>query len=257
MNNEIKNLINEFKKIAKKKWIRSISSHYNSIGLTFENELSKKPDSMYFPDFQGIELKCTSRYSNYPLYLFTIAFDGPTFPEINRIVENYGAPDKDYKNKKVIFANINNIDLKKANSNFKFAIDVDRTEEKLYLLIYDLQNNLIERKSFVYFYSIYNHLMLKLRRLALIKASKKSINNIKYYRYYKISIYELISFDNFINLIDKKIIKIDLISRISKSGDEKGRYRNKNLVFSLNKKHITQLFNKITEYNIDINKKND
>lgn len=105
MDNETKILINEFKKIARKRWIKCSSNQYNNIGLVFESELKKQPDSMFFPDYYGIELKCTSRYSRYPLYLFTLAFDGPTFPEINRIVEKYGDYDKDFKDKKVLFAN--------------------------------------------------------------------------------------------------------------------------------------------------------
>lgn len=142
--------------------------------------------------------------------------------------------------------------MKQANSDYKFSIEVDRIKEKLYLLVYDLNDNLIEKKSYIYFCSLYNHLMIKLKRLAVIKASKKCIDNTTYYRYYKISIYKLTNFETFINLIEKKIINIGLVSRISKSGQEQGRYRNKNLIFSLNKKDISKLFNKIYEYNSDL-----
>ena len=99
MNKETKELIKQFHSIARKRWIKSISKSFGSIGLTFEKELNKTPDSMYFPDYLGIEIKCTSRYSRYPLFLFTSAFDGPTFPEINRIIEKYGYFDKDFTDK--------------------------------------------------------------------------------------------------------------------------------------------------------------
>ena len=84
MHENSKKLIDEFYRISQKGWIKSTSKSFGSVGLTFEKELGKSPDSLYFPDYYGIEIKCTTHYSKYPLYLFTIAFDGPTFPEIDR-----------------------------------------------------------------------------------------------------------------------------------------------------------------------------
>ena len=86
----------------------------------------------------------------------------------------------------------------------------------IFLCIYDLYANVLERQSFVYLYSLYNLLMLKLKRLVLVRASKKVIDNTMYFRYYKISLYELISFDKFIELLSDNVIIISLISRIGK-----------------------------------------
>ena len=100
------NHIKKFKTITNKNWIKSVCNNYGGVGITFENELGKKSDSLFFPDFDGIELKCTTKYSNYPLYLFTVTFDGPTFPEIDRITQLYRHPDKDFPNKKAIYRRI-------------------------------------------------------------------------------------------------------------------------------------------------------
>lgn len=248
------NLIAEFKEISNKKWIKSISKSFGSIGLTFENELKKKPDALFFPDYYGIEIKCTSRYSQYPLYLFTLAFDGPTFPEINRIIELYGYPDKDFNNKKVLFSKVFAHKKTVLKDKYKFQLEVNKSEQKVYLKVYDMDNELIEKKSFVYFDSIYNHLVTKLSKLAIVYASKKKIDNSEYYRYSKMSLYKLISFDKFIELLTNGTIIVDLIARISKSGADIGRHRNKNLVFSIRKEEIEKLFNKVGEIDID-NKK--
>lgn len=252
MEDNIKNLITEFKKISNKKWIRSISNSFGSNGLTFESELKKKPDSLYFPDYYGIELKCTSFYSKYPLYLFTVAFDGPTFPEINRIIDEYGYPDKDFPDKKVLFEKVYCTKKTIVNKKYKFKLEIDRNEEKLYLCVYSINNKVIERKSFVYLDSIRNHLELKLNTLAFIYSKSRIFNNIKYFRYYQINIYKLKSFEFFLNLLNEGIIDVSIISRISKSGQDKGRYRNKNLVFEINKKNIPLLFDEIYKYNSDI-----
>ena len=251
MDENTKKLVEEFKKIAAKRWIKSISKSFGSIGITFEKELGKTPDALYFPDYYGIEVKCTSRYSRYPLFLFTTAFDGPTFPEINRIVEKYGYYDKDFKDKKVLFAKLNCQEKTIINNKYKFSLEVDQKEEKLYLVVYDLEDNLNEKKSFVYLSTIYNHLSLKLNTLAIIKASTKTINNEKYFRYYSIGIYKLISFRRFLDLLVAGEIDVSLISRISKSGEDKGRYRNKNLVFQIKKKNIEKLFKKVYTWSND------
>ena len=88
INDDLKKLVNEFKRISNKKWIKNNYKSFGAVGNTFEKELGKNADSTYFPDYYGIEIKCTSKFSKYPLYLFTVAFDDPTFPEIERIVSN-------------------------------------------------------------------------------------------------------------------------------------------------------------------------
>lgn len=81
--------------------------------------------------------------------------------------------------------------------------------------------------------------------------AKKRIENDNYYRYYKMIIYELKSFETFLKLLNNNIIKVEIVGRVSRSGSEKGRQRNKNLVFKLLKENITYLFNKILILDLD------
>lgn len=244
MNEETQNLIEQFKRISSKGWISSTSKSFGSIGLTFEKELGKKADCLYFPDYYGIEIKCTSITSKYPLYLFTLAFDGPTFPEINRIIEKYGYKDKDYPEYKVLATKLN-CQKKHSLNKFKFKLEIDKVEEKIYLCVYNLNNILIERKSFVYWYSIKNHLMLKLNQMALVYGKILRKQDKQYFKYYRMALYKLTSFENFLELLEKDIIDVSLVARISKSGNDLKRYRNKNLVFEIKKYKIEKLFTKI------------
>lgn len=52
-------------------------------------------------------------------------------------------------------------------------------------------------------------------------------------------------------LLSSGVIEVALISRISKSGEDVGRYRNKNLVFSISKKEIKRLFKEIYHESIE------
>lgn len=252
-NEDIEKLVQEFHLISSKGWIKSINNSTGSIGLTFEKQLNKQADSTFFPDYYGIEIKCLGRYSWYPITLFTCSFDGPNYIEINRIVEKYGYYDKDFTDKKVLFERLSFNNMCLVNNLFYFKLELDENLEKVFLCVYDFNLKLIERESFVYFYSLYNHLMLKLNRLALVRASKKIVNGVKYFRYYKITIYDIISFDRFKSLLLSGDVMVSLISRISKSGNDAGRYRNKNLVFQIKNENLNKLFEEIYCFNKDYN----
>jgi len=251
INKEMKQLINEFIKISRKRWIKGVNNSTNGVGLTFEKQIGKPADSMFFPDYNGIEIKCTQRFSRYPITLFSTSFDGPSFYEMNRLLQKYGKQDITYKNKKNLISNLKNNQKILVNDKYYFKLKIDKKEEKIYLEIYDLNNNLLENESYIDFKTIKAKLETKLSFLALVYASKKTENGDNYFRYYKIEIFELISFDKFIDLIEKNKINTTIMGRVSKSGSEKGRQRNKNIVFQIPKENIELLFHKIISKNMD------
>lgn len=249
MNKDFNNLISEFRKIAKKKWIKSPYKGHGTIGLTLEKELGKKINSEYLPDYNGIEIKCTTRFSRFPISLFSVAFDGPTDKEIIRLNERYGNYDKDFPEKKTLIRKIRCKELSLLKNNYYLSLEIK--EDKLFLCVYDKNKNLIEKESYLYIDTIKKHLNTKLKKLAIIKASKKKIYNIEYFRYYLITLYTLKNFDTFLKLLESGEIEITIISRINKTGITAGKYNNKNLVFQIKKSNIEKLFNKIYTYDYD------
>ena len=255
MESNITKLIRNFHKIAYKRWIKGEydNNRIGNIGLTFEKYLNKNPDNMYFPDFEGIEIKCTTRYSDFPIYLFSVSLEGTTYPEIDRIVQKYGYYDKDFSDKKVLYEDFNFFTTHIVDKKWIFKLEISKENDKLYFCVYDLNNKLVEKEAFIYLSVLYNHVSTKLNNLAIIKASKKRENDETYFRFYEIAIYKLISFEKFLELLDKKIINVSIIGRISKSNSRYGNYRNKNLEFKIKKEYIDKLFNKIYYYNYDSN----
>lgn len=247
-----KNLLEKFKAISKLRWIQGINNYTNSAGLTFESLLGKKSDSMFFPDYQGIEIKCTQRFSRYPITLFSKSFDGPSLYQMNEILNKYGRTDLIFKDKKILNTNLSCNKKILVNGKYYFKLDIDKKEQKLYLTVYDVFDNLIEKEAFICFETLKTHLELKLSNLALVYASKKQVDNIPYFRYYKMIIYKFIYFDKFLELLKKDIIVVDIIGRISRSGTEIGRQRNKNLVFKISKDNITELFKPLKVYDADL-----
>lgn len=201
---------------------------------------------MFFPDYQGIEIKCTTRFSRYPISLFSKSFDDPSFFEMNRLINTYGTEDNIYKGRKILMANLKVNEKISINNNYYFELKIDKKKGKIYINIYDNNNKLIENEPYISFNSLKEHLEVKLTNLAIVYASKKEIDDKINYRYYKMCIYKLISFDKFIELLENNIIKTSIIRRISLSGNEEGRQRNKNLLLQIQKENILDLFNTIT-----------
>ena len=201
---------------------------------------------MFFPNYQGIEIKCTTRFSRYPISLFSKSFDDPSFFEMNRLINTYVTEDNIYKGRKILMANLKVNEKISINNNYYFELKIDKKKGKIYINIYDNNNKLIENEPYISFNSLKEHLEVKLTNLAIVYASKKEIDDKINYRYYKMCIYKLISFDKFIELLENSIIKTSIIGRISLSGNEEGRQRNKNLLLQIQKENILYLFNTIT-----------
>lgn len=249
-----KQLLKKFKEITKLKWVEGINQGTNSVGLTFEILLQKDIDSMYFPDYYGIEIKCTQRFSRYPVNLFSISFDGPRLYEMDRLLKKYGISDKKYFNKLQLQGSIYVNKYNKINNNY-FKLKVNQETKKIIICVYDKDLNLLEEETYIDFETIKLRLILKLSNLAVVYASKKKENDKLNFRYYKITIYKLKSFDRFIRLLEQDYISVSLIGRVTRSGKEEGRQRNKNLVFSIPKELLELLFEKELEYNADTDNK--
>lgn len=248
MDKNMESLIRKFQIIANKGFIQGVNKSTGSIGHTFEKELMKNHDNKYLPDYHDIEIKCTSNLNVYPITLFSIAFDGPTFPEINRIVDKYGYYDKTFANQKVLFANINNKIPSIVNKKYIFKLDIDYKDKRIYLCVYDIYNNLIERNSYINIDNLYNHINLKIKKIAIIYGNRINSNNNMYFKYNKICIYKLSNIEKFLKAVEEGILNAQLIVNTYKSGNRQGKLRNKNLSFQVDKNKIDIVFDKLYEY---------
>ena len=246
---EFNNLIEQFKKINLAGYQKGINNNLiNSCGLTFEKLLGKQIDSMFFPDYNGIEIKCKQRYSRYAIDLFTLSFDGPSLFESNYVLEKYGKQDEVFLDKKSLFINL--IYQKKVlvNGKYYFQLDINNEKKMIFVNIFDINQTLLEKRCFIDFSSINRRINVKLNKLALVRASKRKIGFDLYFRYYKISCYYLKSFDNFIEMIKNGTVLLSIVFRFSRSGEKKGKQRNKNMVFSIKQDDIEKIYDKVYEY---------
>ncbi len=245
---EFKEIINEFKRVNNMGYVKGINNNLNAAGLTFEYLLGKSADSMFFPDFKNVELKCTSRFSKYDIGLFSLTFDGPYLFESNYLLEKYGENDSQFTKYKKLIVNFKINKKVLVNNKNYFELKMDYISKMIYFNIYDINFKLIEKRGFISFESIEKRLNIKLKYLALIYNSKKKENSNLFFRYYKIECYELKDSNKILKLLEEGTVKCSLLLRFSRNSEMLGKNRNKNMLFSIRKDCVDKLFDKIYKY---------
>lgn len=167
----------KFEKIKRLNWVESKRNGPTGIGYTFESLIGKKEDNICNPDYKNIEIKTKKYGSKSYTNLFSLAPKNETSTyEIKRLLNKFGYPDKILKNKKVLnvemYANKKNLI---ANRYF-FQLNINKTEEKIYLYVYNLNHTFNEGKAFWSFKEIEEKLNKKIKKLAYVHAFKRTIN---------------------------------------------------------------------------------
>lgn len=237
----------KFEKIKRLNWVESKRNGPTGIGYTFESLIGKKEDNICNPDYKNIEIKTKKYGSKSYTNLFSLAPKNETSTyEIKRLLNKFGYPDKILKNKKVLnvemYANKKNLI---ANSYF-FQLNINKTEEKIYLYVYNLNYTLNEGKAFWSFKEIEEKLNKKIKKLAYIHAFKRTINGKEYYKYYKLDFYLLKNFETFINLIEDGTIRIKFKIGVIRTGINKGKIHDRGTSFEIKEDNLEKLFHKIS-----------
>ena len=237
MEKEINKLKQLFKAIKNEGWIKSKRKGPTGIGYTFECLINKEEDALPMPDFNGIEIKTIRSRSRRKIHLFSLVPDGHCEEPIKRIINKLGYTTKDnlkkrcyvevYGNKYTQLGYYKRIKLKD-NPDLKRIelIGINASNNSLCLNVswsYDKLKERIESKT---------------STLAVIKADNKEIKGEEYFLYEKINFYKLKNFDNFIELINNGMIKVNI-----KIEEE---YCNSHGIdFSILDKNIEMLYEKI------------
>lgn len=249
MDNNFILLLEKFRTIALNGYVKGVNNHSNGCGLTFEKLLGKKPDSDYLPDYNGIEIKTSTRFSRYPIGLFSLSFDGPDTSEATYILETYGKQSSILKDKKVLILGLS-INEKKLAGNYYFELIMDNKEKRLCINIYDNNKVLIETRGFLNYRTIEDRINAKIKKMAIIYASKKKTDNDYHYRYYKIMCCVFKDFNTFLELINSKDISISLILTVSMHDSDIGANKNKGLSFYIKKDSVLKLFKEVCTYEV-------
>ena len=247
MQENILELQKEFKRIKRLGWVKEKRKGYTSGGYTFETLLKKEEDEFPLPDYHGFEIKVMNNHTKTNLHLFNLGPDGEDFFPIKRILEELGMPDKTDKTKKIFYRSFNARKYTDIIYGRKGLIKVNYDKERVELLITDSKDNKANINIYWSFKYIEERLNLKLRYLALVRASSRIIDGIGYYYYHTIKLYKLKDFNTFIKLIENGIIDITFKIGYYKSGKRLGNIYDHGTDFSISISNLGMLYDELNE----------
>lgn len=243
---DITNLKKRFEIIQKQGWVKGRHNGFASIGRTFESLMGLEENSFQFPDFGSIEIKTHYMYSNQSLGLFKVAFDSNFF-ESERIKNNYGYPDRILRDCKVLYAEINGKNIVNVGFKYKLYLHVNRDNERIYLLVFDRYDRVIDSQTYWSFSLLKERLYDKLTLLAYVEADRRFIGNETYFRYGNIKFYRLRSFETFLNLIENGQVTVKLCLGVFREGKRKGQMHDHGTGFCIKSEDLHLLFSEVNE----------
>ena len=247
MYEDIESLKNKFYEISNLGWVKNISNGKGSVGITLEKLLNINSNEFEVPDYEMmIELKSKSKYFNnkYPVSLFSATCDGESFYELRRIKDKYGLPIKEYNNR-ILFVNLYANKYSNIGKFYKGKLLIDYFSHKIYFVILNKKNQIIDKHAFWSFETLEEKLNRKLKFIAFVEADRKIVNNTLFFYYKKISIYKMKEFNTFINLLYDGTISINIKIGIYKDGPRVGQTHDHGTSFQIFLSDFEKLFTKI------------
>lgn len=243
MNKNILELRKKFLEICNLGWVKSFRKGSTGIGYTFESLLGKSEDALCLPDYNGIEIKTHRKNSRSYVHLFNYNPIGDSSYELMRLFNAYSYPHTSNKHFNVLHAKVYCNYIKDVGKNYKFSLEVDEINRRIYLLVFSRYGIFIEKKSYWTFETLKEKLYSKLRYLAYVEADYKYQNGHEYFKYSKITFYTLKDFDCFIRLIKSSKIKVSFF--ISGKNENSGCINSHGASFSIKPENLNLLFTPI------------
>ena len=229
-------------------WVESVAKGYSGAGLTFEHLLGKEKDRDGEPDYKGIEIK--TKYAKFNQYVALFHATPNNQPlVIKRMQEVYGYPDQDYPQFKVFNVSIYGNKIISSPNKYKLKIEVNRKLELISLVIFDVNDKVIDYSISWSFDLLREKLEKKFKYLFFIRADRKwDYASYKvYFRYTNFKFYMLKDFSSFVDLLEKGDIKITFHIGVVKSGYKFGHIHDHGTAFEIHQDSLDKLFNNIDE----------
>ena len=223
------------------KWIQSSRSHDTGIGHTFEEKiLEKEEDNLAEPDLASLEIKSQRMSSSSKMTLFT---KSPSYPlRANTYIrDNFGVADDEYKSN-VIHTSFFGNKISHYKEGYGFKLETNEAEQKLYLRIFDKDNNIVDTEIY-WTYCILNEILTtKLKNIGFVEAKTKKEEGQEYFMYKKLTILLNPTFEKFIENIDNGTLQFDIRIGIYRSGENQGKPHDHGSGFRISKKDFSKLF---------------
>ena len=216
------------------------------IGKTFEDLLGVAENNLKEPDLHGFEVKSQRALSSSYVTLFT---KSPTMPKSANTMlrENYGSYDSKYPDLKVLHASIFSTRDSQHKSGYKFTLDLDDDNQRLYLII--KKDWLIENSETYWSYEVLKKTMeKKLTNLAFAKVKTRLINGEEEFYFNEATIFSgFLGLDNFLDLLRRGEIMFDIRVGVYKTGSKRGKTHDHGSGFRVKRDNMQLLYEDCVE----------
>lgn len=244
MNHNIEVLKKKLNSIIIKDYCCIERKGFGEVGLYLEKLLGISANTFSVADFNGIELKVSNIYSNYPITLFSLSFDGPDLFELTRLVNRFGMTIPEYDSK-ILYVKLSTQFFSLWGRYLKFKLINDTEREKIFCMVSNVNGKIIEKRAFWTYKSIYEVIYRKINILCIVYSKSKIVKESKYVKFCDYDFYKLKSEHEFINAICSGKITINIKCGVYKSGKLLGKSYYHGVSFQILKDDLSAIFEPI------------
>lgn len=235
-------LVNKFKEIRSRGWIETNRHGDQCLGNTFEDLLGVEENNKHEADYKGIELKAHRNITNSMVSLFSKA---PSSPRgVNTYLrETYGVIDPKY-NKQVLNTTVGGNKFNTHRGGHCFKVEVDRANQKMWLIIKDLNSNKVLEDETNGQMVNWNFAVLtkalekKLKKIAIVYGDEKDENGKHYVKFDKLVIFEGLTLEKMLTAIEIGDLMIDIRIGVYASGKNEGKTHDHGTAFRIKLEHL-------------------
>lgn len=247
MSNSVSNkVMTSFKKdflSIKGKEFKSSRKSSTGVGKTFEDIIGVEENNNLLVDYKGeIELKSQREYTQSRLTLFTQAPASET-SSITTLTNNYGSYDTKYTDKKVMHTVIKCTDYNTFMGKYGFKLHIDKSTNRLYLYVKDLNTNrIIDKSTYWDLDVIKEKVSHKCKNIAYITAKTILKSGIEHFFFQKAVLLSGMTYADFINHLENGTIVFEIRKGVYKSGKNAGKPHDHGAAFRIAKRDIEKVF---------------
>jgi hypothetical protein len=233
----------DFLRIKGMGYVKSNRSHNTGIGKTFEDLIGVEENNFQLVDYMGfLELKSQRDYTNSMLTLFTKSPDFPAAANTT-IREKFGVPDAKSPTMKIIHTTISGAEENTYKNKWGFKLDVDETQQKIFLKAKNLETGAIGNDRIYYtFQTLKCIIEQKCQNIAYINAESKKSDGFESFRYTNAVLLTGLSFEKFVKAVKEGIITYDVRIGVFKTGKNTGKTHDHGSGFRIKKDNIAKVF---------------
>ena len=209
-NESVKEFIKRYIAVRDMNWVTSHRENNTGIGKTLEDLLMIEENNLDEADIGDVEIKSQRAFASSKITLFTKKPTGPDNAN-NHLRDHYGVQNSEHPSLMKIHASMFNY-WNKTYDKWGMRLQPKDDEERIYLEVKNLENNVVESFTCWYEYDVIRHVIAKkMNILAFVSADSRMRDDGKEeFKFTGCKLFYGGSFDKFLSLMNNGKIQCDI-----------------------------------------------